>query len=83
MSSETLHEDPATLGPEVTDQHRAIGKIAVRDSVPQVGLVGLARLCHVTLRATADAATSNRRRLACQQFSQDHGVVVRLVAPSW
>jgi ferritin-like protein len=24
MSSETLHEDPATLGPEVTDQHRAI-----------------------------------------------------------
>jgi ferritin-like protein len=24
MSSETLHEDPATLGPEVIDQHRAI-----------------------------------------------------------
>src|SRR5260221_11914991 len=24
MSSETLHEDPATLGPDVTDQHRAI-----------------------------------------------------------
>ena len=24
MSSETLHEDPATLGPEITDQHRAI-----------------------------------------------------------
>ena len=24
MSSETLHEDPVTLGPEVTDQHRAI-----------------------------------------------------------
>ena len=24
MSSETLHENPATLGPEITDQHRAI-----------------------------------------------------------
>src|SRR5437660_4331061 len=24
MSSETLHEDPATLGPDVIDQHRAI-----------------------------------------------------------
>ena len=24
MSSETLHEDPAALGPEVIDQHRAI-----------------------------------------------------------
>jgi uncharacterized protein len=24
MSSETLHETPAALGPEVTDQHRAI-----------------------------------------------------------
>jgi ferritin-like protein len=24
MSSETLHEDPAILGPEVIDQHRAI-----------------------------------------------------------
>ena len=24
MSSEALHETPATLGPEVTDQHRAI-----------------------------------------------------------
>ena len=24
MSSETLHEDPATLGPQVIDQHRAI-----------------------------------------------------------
>ncbi len=24
MSSEPLHEDPTTLGPEVTDQHRAI-----------------------------------------------------------
>jgi uncharacterized protein len=24
MSSETLHEDPATLGPNVIDQHRAI-----------------------------------------------------------
>lgn len=24
MSSETLHEDPARLGPEVIDQHRAI-----------------------------------------------------------
>ena len=24
MSSETLHEDAGTLGPEVTDQHRAI-----------------------------------------------------------
>src|SRR5215467_13691428 len=24
MSSETLHEDPAALGPEITDQHRAI-----------------------------------------------------------
>ena len=24
MSSEALHESPATLGPEITDQHRAI-----------------------------------------------------------
>ena len=24
MSSESLHENPATLGPEITDQHRAI-----------------------------------------------------------
>ena len=24
MSSETLHEDPKTLGPEIIDQHRAI-----------------------------------------------------------
>ena len=24
MSSESLHETPATLGPEITDQHRAI-----------------------------------------------------------
>jgi ferritin-like protein len=24
MSSETLHEDPATLGPKIIDQHRAI-----------------------------------------------------------
>ena len=24
MSSEALHETPATLGPEITDQHRAI-----------------------------------------------------------
>jgi hypothetical protein len=24
MSSETLHEDPAALGPEIIDQHRAI-----------------------------------------------------------
>jgi hypothetical protein len=24
MASETLHEDPATLGPDVIDQHRAI-----------------------------------------------------------
>jgi hypothetical protein len=65
------------------DQHRAVRKIAVWDSVLQVGPVGLARLCHVTLPATAEAATSNRRRLACQQFPQDHGIVMRLVTPSW
>jgi uncharacterized protein len=27
MSSETLHENPATLGPEITDQHRAIASL--------------------------------------------------------
>jgi uncharacterized protein len=27
MSSETLHEDPAKLGPEIIDQHRAISSL--------------------------------------------------------
>jgi hypothetical protein len=47
---------PTTAGEEdlfiadLANQHRAIGEIAVRDSVSQVGLVGLAGFRHVTLR---------------------------------
>ena len=34
MSSEVLHEDASKLGPEVTDQYRAIGNL--RSSTGQV-----------------------------------------------
>ena len=34
----------------LTNEHRAIGEIAVRDSISQVGLVGLTGFRHVTLR---------------------------------
>ena len=48
--------------PNLPDQHRAVGKIAIRDSVLQVGLVDLARLCHVILPAAVDAAVPALQR---------------------
>ena len=35
---------------DLPNQYRAIGEIAVRDSIPQVEFVGLAGFRHVTLR---------------------------------
>lgn len=45
---------------DLANQHRAIGEITVRDSISQVGRVGLAGFRHVTLRQRR----MPRRRLA-------------------
>jgi len=51
---------------DLANQHRAIGEITVGNAIPQVGLVGLARFHHVTLRQPRMPERQLARALAGQ-----------------
>ena len=53
------------LFPDLPDQHRAVGKIALRDSGGEVGILRLVCVCHMILpgKARRGCAVSRRRPL--------------------
>jgi hypothetical protein len=69
---------------DLPNQHRAIGEIAVRDSIPQVGLGRLAGLRHVTLRQRRIMALIAAARVSgiCNLPSRIGGTAIRRLVAS-
>ena len=59
MSSETLHEDPATLGPEIIDQHRAI--VSLMEELEAVDWYNQRAKATVQSRAAGHPRAQSRR----------------------